>query len=71
VDFSFDRPADNPHLVITTLTASSAFGLTLSDFLFQAAVPKVLMVLLFDRIPPETCVQRCNVYALDRHSSFK
>lgn len=41
VDFSFDRPLDNPNLVITTLTATCLFGGTLGDFIFQAAVPKV------------------------------
>ena len=41
VDFSFDRSLDNPNLMMTTLTATSSYGATLSDFLFQAAVPKV------------------------------
>ena len=44
VDFSFDRPADNPLLVIVTLTATSTFGITLGDFLFQAAVPKTFQL---------------------------
>lgn len=44
VDFAFDRPADNPNLVIVTLTASSSFGATLNDFLFQAAVPKTFQL---------------------------
>ena len=44
VDFSFDRPADNPNLVIVTLTANSSYGSTLSDFLFQAAVPKTFQL---------------------------
>ena len=44
VDFSFDRPVDNPNLVIVTLTASSSYGSTVSDFLFQAAVPKTFQL---------------------------
>ncbi|KAK4011493.1 AP-1 complex subunit gamma-1 isoform X2 [Daphnia magna] len=44
VDFSFDRPVDNPNLVIVTLTASSSYGSTLCDFLFQAAVPKTFQL---------------------------
>jgi len=44
VDFSFDRPLDNPNLMMTTLTATSSYGATLSDFLFQAAVPKTFQL---------------------------
>lgn len=44
VDFSFDRPIDNPNLMIVTLTANSSYGSTLSDFLFQAAVPKTFQL---------------------------
>lgn len=44
MDFSFDRPVDNPNLVIVTLTASSSYGSTLCDFLFQAAVPKTFQL---------------------------
>jgi len=44
VDFSFDRSLDNPNLMMTTLTATSSYGATLSDFLFQAAVPKTFQL---------------------------
>jgi len=65
VDFAFDRPADNPHLVIATLTASSPFGMTLTDFLFQAAVPKVLffsfsVLFLKFQIVPRTTLATVN-----------
>ena len=45
VDMAFDRPADNPNLVIATLTATpSPYGPSVSDFLFQAAVPKTFQL---------------------------
>lgn len=39
--FYFERPADNSHLTVITLNASNASIHPVSEFLFQAAVPKV------------------------------
>lgn len=53
LDFNFEKPIDNPHLVVIYLTASNQTGKIMSDFLFQAAVPKTFQLQL---LPPTSSV---------------
>lgn len=40
--FEFDKPPDNPHMIIINLIATNHSLAPIQDFLFQAAVPKVI-----------------------------
>lgn len=40
--FEFDKPPDNPHMIIINLVATNHSLAPIQDFLFQAAVPKVI-----------------------------
>lgn len=39
--FEFDKPPDNPQMIIINLIATNHSLAPINDFLFQAAVPKV------------------------------
>jgi AP-1 complex subunit gamma-1 len=41
LEFSFEKPSDNPILTIISLTAINSTSSPMLEFLFQAAVPKV------------------------------
>ena len=41
LEFSFERPTDNPTLITISLTATNSSQYPIEEFLFQAAVPKV------------------------------
>ncbi|XP_067125686.1 AP-1 complex subunit gamma-1-like isoform X2 [Centruroides vittatus] len=53
LDFNFEKPIDNPQLVVIYLTASNQTAKVMSDFLFQAAVPKTFQLQL---LPPTSSV---------------
>lgn len=41
IDFSFERSNTNPSVTVITIQASNSTELDMTDFVFQAAVPKV------------------------------
>lgn len=41
--FNFDKPPDNPEMIVITLYATNYSYEPIYDFLFQAAVPKVIV----------------------------
>ncbi|XP_023230332.1 AP-1 complex subunit gamma-1-like [Centruroides sculpturatus] len=53
LDFNFEKPIDNPQLVVIYLTASNQTAKVMNDFLFQAAVPKTFQLQL---LPPTSSV---------------
>lgn len=44
--FNFDKPPDNPEMIIINLYATNYSYEPIYDFLFQAAVPKVIYFFL-------------------------
>uniref|UniRef100_A0A2L2Y152 AP-1 complex subunit gamma n=2 Tax=Parasteatoda tepidariorum TaxID=114398 RepID=A0A2L2Y152_PARTP len=47
--FEFEKPPDNPQMIVINLVASNSSLAPINDFLFQAAVPKVFQLQL---LPP-------------------
>lgn len=41
IDFTFERANPNPSIAVITIHASNATEADMTDFVFQAAVPKV------------------------------
>lgn len=41
IDFTFERSNTNPSVTVITIQASNSTELDMTDFVFQAAVPKV------------------------------
>ncbi|XP_022247312.1 AP-1 complex subunit gamma-1-like [Limulus polyphemus] len=58
LDFSFEKPVDNPQMIIILLSATNQTPTPMTDFLFQAAVPKTFQLQLLppsgNVIPPST-----------------
>lgn len=46
IEFTFERSNTNPSVTVITIQASNSTELDMTDFVFQAAVPKVLQWLL-------------------------
>ncbi|KFM71030.1 AP-1 complex subunit gamma-1, partial [Stegodyphus mimosarum] len=55
--FEFDKPPDNPQMIIINLIATNYSLVPIHDFLFQAAVPKVFQLQL---LPPSNNVIPAN-----------
>ncbi|XP_023228931.1 AP-1 complex subunit gamma-1-like [Centruroides sculpturatus] len=53
LEFSFEKPPDNPQSVVILLTATNDTPNPMKDFLFQAAVPKTFQLQL---LPPTSTV---------------
>lgn len=41
IDFTFERANPNPNIAVITIHASNSTEADMTDFVFQAAVPKV------------------------------
>ncbi|KAG8199557.1 hypothetical protein JTE90_009398 [Oedothorax gibbosus] len=55
--FNFDKPLDDPEMIVINLYASNYSSEPMSDFLFQAAVPKVFQLQL---LPPTNNILPAN-----------
>jgi len=47
VQFALERDAADPSSLNITLTATNGSAVAINDFVFQAAVPKVMLALIF------------------------
>ncbi|XP_076373117.1 AP-1 complex subunit gamma-1-like isoform X2 [Tachypleus tridentatus] len=58
LEFSFEKPLDNPQMIVILLSVANQTPTPMTDFLFQAAVPKTFQLQLLppsgNVIPPST-----------------